>query len=157
MNQKGIFKSLLHFSLNFINRIITMNKELPRTLKHLAVEVNVPVRELVKLYSRLGFKFPNKPSVKLDPQHIKLILPLVQEYLSQPLPISKRTRNRLKKSEKVSKRKKRASGKKKMSQKIQKEIMLSVDGFGVKVPKKAKKKSKFKSKKPVIISTPMKS
>lgn len=134
-----------------------MKQELPRTLKQLAVEVNVPVRELVKLYSRIGYNFPNKPSVRLDPEHIELIIPIVKEYLSKPLPVSKRTKRKMTKKTHGSKKKRKVEGKKKMSRKVEKEIISSLDGFGSKVPKNPKVKSKFKSKKPIIITTPMKS
>ena len=134
-----------------------MKQELPRTLKQLAVEVNVPVRELVQLYSRLGYNFPSKPSVKIGPEHIKIIIPLVEEYLSKPLPVSKRIKRKMTKKTKVSNKKSKAEGKKKMSKEVENEIMLSLDGFRSKVPKKSKKKPKFKPKKPVVIYTPMKS
>lgn len=133
-----------------------MNQDLPRTLKGLAVEVNVPVRELVKLYSQIGIKFPNKPSVKLDPEHIELILPSIKEYLARPFPVSKKTRKKMKRKPRVSGKQRKEIGKKKMSKQVEKEIMLSLDGFGSKAPKKPNKKTKFSPKKPIIISTPMK-
>ena len=132
-----------------------MNKTLPVTLKQLAVEVNVPVRELVKLYKKIEIHFPAKPSVKITPEHIESILPLIKQYLREPYPSSKSTMKRFAKKQKNSKKTK--SGKRKMSKQIEKEIYQSIDGFGNKVYKKPKVKSDFKVVKPVIISTPMKS
>ena len=132
-----------------------MKQNLPKTLKDLAVEVNVPVRELVKLFSRKGFAFPNKPSVKLDPEHIRLVLPSIEEYLSKPIPVSRKTQKRIDKKQN-NKRGKKGQGKKKSNKKVEKEIFSSLVAFSSKAPKSPKKKSKFKPKKPVIISTPMK-
>ena len=134
-----------------------MKQELPRTLKQLAVEVNVPVRELVNLYRRIGYNFPSKPSVKLGPEHIKTIIPLLEEYRAKPTPVSKRMKRKMTKKNKGFNKKSRAEGKKKMSNEVENEIMSSLDRFRTKVPKDPKKKPKFKPKKPVVIYTPMKS
>ena len=134
-----------------------MNNTLPVTLKQLAVEVNVPVRELVKLFLKIGFDFPAKPSVKITPEHIEAIIPLIKKYLSQPNPTSAKTMKKFNKKRKTSKSKGKKTGKRKISLGVEKEIFQSIDGFSKKVPKKPKVKREFKVKKPVIISTPMKS
>jgi len=123
---------------------------LPNRLKDFAVEVNVPVRELVKLFNACGHNVHNRPSYKLSAIQISDVLPLVKDYLQKPMNISKKNKKALAK-------RKKGSTKNKISNKLSSEILTSIDGFHMKVPKKTlKSKKKVTLKPPRIISTPMK-
>lgn len=129
--------------------MISSENKLPSRLKDLAVQVNVPVKELVKLFAEVGLSINNRPSTKITPEQINIVLPQVRIYLQSTNQISRKTKNKL------NKKKKRTSKKSNLSE-LKLDILKSVDGFGAKTPKQNKKKNKIKPKKVVIISTPMK-
>lgn len=123
--------------------------KLPVRLKDLAVQVNVPVKELVKLFAEIGLSVKNRPSTRITPEEIGAVLPKVRIFLQSIHPVSRKTQQKI---EKAGKKNKKGA----IQSKLKLEILKSTDGFGTKQPKQKKRKNNFKPKKIVIISTPMK-